>query len=68
MLLWHQAAPKHCGPCQNIKHEDWLKLIKVWRCFTNLPANRQGSALMLSQEDEALDAALEIDNEDIAKE
>ena len=28
----------------------------------------QGSALMLSLEDEALDAVLEIDNEDIAKE
>ena len=68
MLLWHQAAPKHRGPCQNIKHEDWLKLIKVSRRFTNLPANRQGSALMLSLEDEALDAVLEIDNEDIAKE
>ena len=39
-------------------YEDWLKLIKVWRCFTDLPANRQGSALVLSLEDEALDAAL----------
>ena len=68
MLLWHQAAPKRHGPCQNIKHEDWLKLIKAWRRFTNLPANRQGSALTLSLENEALDAVLEIDNEDIAKE
>ena len=36
--------------------------------FTNLPANRQGSALVLSLEDEALDAVLEIDDKDIAKE
>ena len=40
----------------------------VWRYFTNLPANRQGSALVLSLEDQSLDAVLEIDNEDIAKE
>ena len=31
-------------------------------------ANRQGSALMLSLEDEALDAVLEIDESDISKE
>ena len=38
------------------------------RPFTNLPASTQRSALALSLEDEALDAVLEIDNEDIAKE
>ena len=38
------------------------------RPFTNLPASTQRSALVLSLEDEALDAVLEIDNEDIAKE
>ena len=38
------------------------------RPFTNLPASTQCSALALSLEDEALDAVLEIDNEDIAKE
>ena len=36
--------------------------------FTDLPANRQGSAQALSLEDEALDAVLEIDDGDIAKE
>ena len=36
--------------------------------MTDLPGNRQGSGLVLSLEDEALDAALEIDDEDIAKE
>ena len=48
-------------------YEDWLKLIKIWRCFTDLSANRQGSAV-LSLEDEALDTVLDIDDEDIAKE
>ena len=56
MLLWHQTAPKHHRPYQNVK--DWLKLIKVWGRFADLTANRQGSALVLSLEDEALDAAL----------
>ena len=69
MLLWHQAAPKHHHPYQKVKiYEEWLKLIKVWRCFTDLPANRQGSTLVLSLEDEALDSVLEIDDVDIAKE
>ena len=48
-------------------YEDCLKLIKVWRCFTDLSANRQSSAV-LSLEDEAPDTVLEIDDEDIAKE
>ena len=66
MLLWHQTAPKHHRPSQNVK--DWLKLIKVWGRFADLTANRQGSALVLSLEDEALDDVQEIDDEDIAKE
>ena len=59
-------TPPSLSKCRT--YEDWLKLIKVWRCITNLPANRQGSALVLSLEDQSLDAVLEIDNEDIAKE
>ena len=49
-------------------YEDCLKPIKIWRKFSDLPANRQGSALVLSLEDEALDAVLEIDESDISKE
>ena len=49
-------------------YEDCLKLIKVWRCFIHLPANRQDSALVSSLEDEVLDAVLELDDEDITKE
>ena len=63
VFLWHQTAPEHHRSYQHVKHnEDWLKLIKVWRCFTDLLAKRQRSALVLSLEDEALDAALGIDN------
>ena len=39
----------------------------MWRRFTDLPAHRQGSALVLPLEDEASDAALEIDDAEIAK-
>lgn len=48
-------------------YEDQLKLIKVWRRFTDLPANKQSSALLLSlEEEEALDMALENDYDHIA--
>ena len=40
----------------------------MWRCFAELPAKRQGSALVLSLEDGALDAVLEIDETEIAAE
>ena len=43
-------------------YEDWLKLIKVCRCFTDIPENQQGSPQVLSLEDEALDAVLEIND------
>ena len=48
-------------------YEDWLKLIKMWISFTDIPANRQGSTLVLSLENEALDAVLEIDDAEIDK-
>ena len=59
-------TPLSLSKCKT--YEDWLKLLKVWTRLTDLPGNRQGSGLVLSLEDEALDAALEIDDEDIAKE
>ena len=48
--------------------KDWLKFIKVWRCFIDLLADPQGSTLVLSVEDEALDSILEIVGAEIAKE
>ena len=59
-------TPPSLSNCES--YEEWLKLIKVWRRFNDLPAKRQGSALVLSLEDKALDAIPEIDDEDIAKE
>ena len=49
-------------------YEDWLKLIKISWKFSDLPANWQWPALVLSLEDEALDALLEINESDISKE
>ena len=43
-------------------YEDWLKLIKTWQNFFDLPANRQGPALVLLLEDKALGAVLEIND------
>ena len=39
----------------------------MWRRVTDLPAHRQGSALVLPLEDEASDAVLEIDDAEIPK-
>ena len=39
----------------------------MWRCFTDLPANWQRPELVLSLEDVALDAVLEINDAEIAK-
>ena len=59
-------TPPSLSKCKT--YEDWLKLIKIWRSFTELPAKRQGSALVFFLEDEALDAVLEIDEAEIAGE
>ena len=48
-------------------YEDWLKLIKIWRKFSDLPANQVEPALVLSLEDEALDAVLDINKLDISE-
>ena len=37
------------------------QLIKIWQKLSDLPANQQGPALVLSLEDKGLDAVLEID-------
>ena len=66
MALNSSKTPPYLSKCKT--YEDWLKLIKIWWNFSDLPANRQGSALVLSLEDEALDAALEMDGSDISKE
>ena len=40
---------------------DWLKLIDIWRRFTNLEPGKQGPAIVLSLEGKAQDAILELD-------
>ena len=64
IIKWLQT-PLSLSKCRT--YEDWLKLFKIWRCYTELPA-KQGSALVLSIEDEALDAVLEIDDAEITEE
>ena len=66
MIIKWLETPLSLSKCR--KYEDWLKLFKIWRCYTELPAKQQGSALVLSIEDEALDAVLEIDDAEITGE
>lgn len=48
-------------------YDDQLKLIKIWRRFTDLPDKQQGSAIVLSLEDEGLDAVLKTDDTVISR-
>ena len=48
-------------------YEDWLKLFRIWRMYTELPKTRQGPTLVLSLEGEAQDAALELPEDEIAQ-
>ena len=66
MASKNSKTPPSLSKCKTYEH--WLKLIMIWRKFSDLPANRQGPALVSSLEDEALDAVLEIDESDITKE
>ena len=66
MASTSSKTPPSLSNCKSC--EDWLKVSKVWRHFTDLPTNRQGSALVLPLEDKALYGVLEIHYEDIAKE
>ena len=59
-------APPLLSSCKN--YDDWCKMVRVWTKFTDLPKERQGASMFLSLEGEALDAALELDEEDIGSE
>ena len=65
MATVSNKGPPLLSKCKS--YEDWLKLMKIWRMYTDLPKPRQGPALILSLEGEAQDAALEIDEKEIAK-
>ena len=58
-------TPPDLSKCKT--YDNWLELIKVWRHFTDMHANQEGSALVLSLEDGALDAVQEIGDSEIAK-
>ena len=49
-------------------YQDWLKLKKIWRNFSDLPKAKQGPAIVLSLENEGLDAVLELIEEVISGE
>ena len=45
-----------------------MKLVKISRCFPELPVKQQSSALVLSFDDDVLDAVLKIKEAEIAGE
>ena len=49
-------------------YSDWVRLVKLWTKFTDLPPTRQGPALVMSLEGQALDTILELDDKDISHE
>ena len=57
-------APPLLSSCKN--YDDWCKMVRVWTKFTDLPIERQGASMFLSLEGEALDAALELDEDVIS--
>ena len=68
MALNSSKTTPSLSKCKTYEYWLKLKLMKIWRKFSGLPVNRQGLALMLSLEDEALDPVEEIDKSDIIKE
>ena len=57
-------APLLLSSCKN--YEDWCKMVWVCTTFTDLAPERQGASMFLSLEGEALDAALELHEDEIA--
>ena len=46
--------------------DHWCKMIRVWTKFVDLPTEKQGAAMFLLLNGEALDAALELAEEVIS--
>ena len=57
----HSKIPPSLSIAKN--YQDWVRLIKIWRNFSNLPKAKQGPAIALSLESKALDAVLELSEE-----
>ena len=47
-------------------YEQWLKEIKIWQMFTDLPKAMQGAALFLTLSGKARDIARDIDVDNLA--
>lgn len=61
------ARNKDPPPLHKAKsYEDWLLLLDFWQEYTTLPLNKQGPTLILTLQDEALEAALELKKEDVS--
>ena len=57
----HSKTPTSLSKAKN--YQDWLKLIKICGNLSDLPKAKQGPAIVLSLENEALDAVLELSGE-----
>ena len=57
-------APPLLSSCKN--YEDWCKLVRGSTKFPNLAPEQQGASMFLLLEDEALDAALEMHEDEIS--
>ena len=60
----HSKTPPSLSKAKN--YQVWLKHIKIWRNFTDLPAAKQGPAIVLSLENKASYAVLELREEVIS--
>ncbi len=59
----YNKPPQSLSNCKS--YEDWVKLITVWKTLTSLESSKQASALLLSLEGKAQNAALEISTDDL---
>ena len=48
-------------------YDDWVKLVGLWKEYTSLEKSKQALAIVLSLEDKAQEAALEISRDDLKK-
>ena len=62
----HSKTPPSLSKAKN--YQDWLKLIKIWKNFSDLPKAKQGPATVLSLENKVLNAVLELCEEVISGE
>ena len=57
-------APSLLSYCKT--YVDWCKIVRVWTKLTDLPPGKQGAAIFLLLNEEALDTSLELEEEAIS--